>query len=296
MKKGFTLIELLAVIVILAIIALIATPMILGVVENAKKGAAESSILGYLDAVEKQKIMNDLDSDTENDISDGLYSVSDLNQKGIKVKGTLPTEGWVQIYKGKIVNFSLKDGDYYVNPKDGNVSKAEALKTGKIGAEPIATCPECVYAFPTKWYFSGENTTVLTDASQYKENYRDVISETGKRYFAGIKLNSKTKAIEKVYACELLVLNGKEQPICLQGSTYTDTNNASTYKTNKEILNSVSSYYVDGCNENVNRGMFSCYYNGDDEIAASVQSNGYASTSFRNGSCDVWNDGRIECK
>ena len=37
-KKGFTLVELLAVIVILAIIALITTPLILNVIENAKKG------------------------------------------------------------------------------------------------------------------------------------------------------------------------------------------------------------------------------------------------------------------
>ena len=36
-NKGFTLIELLAVIVILAIIALIATPTILGVIEKSKK-------------------------------------------------------------------------------------------------------------------------------------------------------------------------------------------------------------------------------------------------------------------
>ena len=36
-KKGFTLIELLAVIVILAVIALIATPMILNVIETSKK-------------------------------------------------------------------------------------------------------------------------------------------------------------------------------------------------------------------------------------------------------------------
>ena len=38
-KNGFTLIELLAVIVILAIIALIATPIILGIVDNARKDA-----------------------------------------------------------------------------------------------------------------------------------------------------------------------------------------------------------------------------------------------------------------
>lgn len=38
-NKGFTLIELLAVIVILAIIALIATPVILGIIEDSRKSA-----------------------------------------------------------------------------------------------------------------------------------------------------------------------------------------------------------------------------------------------------------------
>ncbi|MCI8544918.1 MAG: prepilin-type N-terminal cleavage/methylation domain-containing protein, partial [Bacilli bacterium] len=38
-KKGFTLIELLAVIVILAVIALIATPIILNIIEKARKSA-----------------------------------------------------------------------------------------------------------------------------------------------------------------------------------------------------------------------------------------------------------------
>ena len=51
-KNGFTLIELLAVIVILAVIALIATPIILNVIENAKKGASKNSMYGYVEAVE----------------------------------------------------------------------------------------------------------------------------------------------------------------------------------------------------------------------------------------------------
>ena len=42
-NKGFTLIELLAVIVILAIIALIATPVILGIIEDARASANERS-------------------------------------------------------------------------------------------------------------------------------------------------------------------------------------------------------------------------------------------------------------
>ncbi len=52
-SKGFTLIELLAVIVILAIIALIATPIIMGVIEDARIQADKDSALGYVDAVEQ---------------------------------------------------------------------------------------------------------------------------------------------------------------------------------------------------------------------------------------------------
>ena len=96
-KKGFTLIELLAVIVILAIIALIATPTILGVIEKAKKGAAESSALGYIDAVEKQIAINALDSSKTN-IVDAVYETDDLNSDtyGVTVKGNKPeTNSWL---------------------------------------------------------------------------------------------------------------------------------------------------------------------------------------------------------
>lgn len=51
-KKGFTLIELLAIIVILAIIAVITVPIILNVIDNAKKGAAKNSVIGYGKAIE----------------------------------------------------------------------------------------------------------------------------------------------------------------------------------------------------------------------------------------------------
>lgn len=51
-NKGFTLIELLAVIVILAIIALIATPVILGIIDDARNGASESTAQLVIDNVE----------------------------------------------------------------------------------------------------------------------------------------------------------------------------------------------------------------------------------------------------
>lgn len=49
-KKGFTLIELLAVIVILAVIALITTPIVLNLINNARKGAFIRSAEGVLKA------------------------------------------------------------------------------------------------------------------------------------------------------------------------------------------------------------------------------------------------------
>ena len=50
-KNGFTLIELLAVIVILAIIALIATPIILGIINDAREESQERSVELYASAV-----------------------------------------------------------------------------------------------------------------------------------------------------------------------------------------------------------------------------------------------------
>ena len=72
-KKGFTLIELLAVIVILAIIALIATPIVMNIIENSKKGAAARSADNYLRAVETAVAAERIESP----VLDGEYTVDE---------------------------------------------------------------------------------------------------------------------------------------------------------------------------------------------------------------------------
>ena len=125
-KKGFTLVELLAVIVILAIIALIATPIILNVIEDAKKGASKASALGYLDAVEKQIARNLLDEDVRNDIKNRAYSVEELKNLGVKVKGSEPSNGIIEIKNGEVKNYILGIDGYAV--ENGKATKPSNTK------------------------------------------------------------------------------------------------------------------------------------------------------------------------
>ena len=92
-NKGFTLIELLAVIVILAIIALIATPIILGVIETARTGSAESSALGYVDAVEKQIAIDMLDPTNKKVTIGEDKTIAIPDGATMAVKGEAPTSG-----------------------------------------------------------------------------------------------------------------------------------------------------------------------------------------------------------
>jgi len=108
-KKGFTLIELLAVIVILAIIALIATPIVMNLIENSKKGAAERSVENYVRAVETALAEERLDGP----ISEGNYSITadgNLVYNGVTisvdVNGKVPESGSVSITKDGVVTIN----------------------------------------------------------------------------------------------------------------------------------------------------------------------------------------------
>ena len=126
-NKGFTLVELLAVIVILAIIALIATPIILNVINDAKKQAAKDSAYGYMDAVEKYIVSSELE---DKSIQDGTYRVEELNKK-ISVKGSTPDNGNIEIKNSSVKSYDIGIDGYVV--RNGKVEKVSTTKSFKNG-------------------------------------------------------------------------------------------------------------------------------------------------------------------
>ena len=114
MKKGFTLIELLAVIVILAIIALIATPIVLDIIKDSTQSANLRSAEMYLDAVEQAisiEKMNNIkfNPNTCEVIEEGNLLCDNKDRIDIKVTGGVPKKGSIITFeKGKIKDTQLQ--------------------------------------------------------------------------------------------------------------------------------------------------------------------------------------------
>ena len=146
MKKGFTLIELLAVIVILAIIALIATPIILGIINDAKRESQDRSVELYASAVkngiaayqlrEMKEVeagsytSEELPFDVEYDGEVKCTRIDIYEDGGVYVEGCTVNDIEVDYtygtYKGipKPVSFAEDDWSTIVaNVKAGNLSK-----------------------------------------------------------------------------------------------------------------------------------------------------------------------------
>ena len=109
MKKGFTLIELLAVIVILGIIAVITTPLIMGVIEDARKNSAIQSVNGLLEAGEQYQIEGMMDGTIKNEI--------DLTSDILDIKGSKPESGTLLIDTEGNMSIIAKYGDYCIEKK-----------------------------------------------------------------------------------------------------------------------------------------------------------------------------------
>ena len=113
-KKGFTLIELLAVIVILALIALIAVPIVLNMIGKARKQAAIDSAYGFIEAVEYNNGLADLEQPGYTKIEDA-ENIDVTTLTDVKMKGKRPTSGTLTLLKSRVTFAKLCIDNYTVD-------------------------------------------------------------------------------------------------------------------------------------------------------------------------------------
>lgn len=118
MEKGFTLVELLAVLIIISIITLIATPAVLKSVEDSRNKSTEDSVKIILKEAEKYYLEN-IDEDLEE---------IDLSNKTIVYNGNQAKKGII-----KFTENGLAYGKMYLNGYC-----VEIRKNGKIILDKLA--------------------------------------------------------------------------------------------------------------------------------------------------------------
>ena len=195
-EKGFTLIELLAVIVVLAIIALIATPMVLNTIDEARKGAAKSSALSYVKAIETKVASSLINNVKYEDKEDYVY-----DEIKVDIKGTKPTSGMYSLKEGIVTSGVFCINGYEINYSDektevqGKCAEADLKLSGSIKISESSGH----YEYPTSGTFevteniSGGN---LSCTSSDEEVAKCSISGTTVTVTPGEKQGSATLTIK----------------------------------------------------------------------------------------------------
>ena len=149
------MIELLAVIVVLAIIALIAVPIVLNIIEQARKGAAVSSARSYIKAIEAYVLLSELDENKEILKNNNKYNVTvpttieekiyEAINNLIEIKGNKPVGIDDYIVLGEsysVVEAKLTINSYEILIKnDEIISITKSGKTENLDNESIILNP-----------------------------------------------------------------------------------------------------------------------------------------------------------
>ena len=179
-KRGFTLIELLAVIVVLAIIALIATPIVLNVIKDAEESAVLRSAENYMNAVENAIASANMNE--SGTFKPTLWTINldgNLNCDGldydlaVDISGTYPIKGSIYFENNMITNIELgyeSARKYVVNGENGNlVYGYKKYKDGEIVYYDVITGENCTNYHEDNsiigynGIYKGENSRKTTD-------------------------------------------------------------------------------------------------------------------------------------
>ena len=291
-RKGFTLIELLAVIVVLAIIALIATPIVMNTIKNAKKGAAERTADNYIKQVETAVAEAKLENKS---VPNGTYDIDgngNLTGTGlpdgkleIDMSGNKPTSGTVTISNGEVSQngTTMTVGDY-------TVSYNSTKKTYEAIEKESSSSTTVVY----RW--SGEEISIgnainSNDTTKYTKDP----STLGKSYYLKHVLDKDNKVTES-YACA--IFGGTEY--CVRGgkdnngnSFYGYAANPSDYTGNALILKQIEDAKITGVSCDFSDSLCHC---GDTSAGLNLNPDGEIMVAGEPGTCLFDADGRSHCE
>ena len=196
-KKGFTLIELLAVIVILAIIALIATPLVLKYIEKSRKESKVDSAYSFVRNLETEianfSIKNNGKKYNGQPSDKGYYELDSFNGSEIDttVKGDKPNSIKVCLSSlGQVEKAMFEYGKYYVSydGKKGSISYKDTYDTFSCSESEITD-----YLFDEEVEFIKYDDTV---AGLYKFEGVEIPNlELGKFY--GVMINNEEEVITR---------------------------------------------------------------------------------------------------
>ena len=169
-RNGFTLIELLAVIIVLAIIALIAMPIIFNVIENAKVKSLENSAYGVVDAVRLQYMENLMNSENGEVPLNGSVTALPLS-------GEHPTGGNWEIKNGSEVTEGrgIKITDVTFASMQGYVCNSEEDANNNLTGKVI--CSKQSQGTPTITFELADGT--INNNGWAKANFNVKITATG---------------------------------------------------------------------------------------------------------------------
>ena len=291
-KKGFTLIELLAVIVVLAIIALIATPIVMNTIKNAKKGAAERTADNYIKQVETTVAESRIDGTK---IANGTYNIqpdgnlcpvagcgeNDKDKITIDMSGNKPTSGTVTISNGEVSQdvTTMTVGDYNIKYNQEK-NKYEAAEKSSASSTTV------VYRWSTDEIKIGD-TINPSDTSKFTKD----ASTLGKSYYLKHVLDKDNKVTES-YACA--ILKGKEYCLTAYGVEYGWSENETDYTGNVLLLKQIEDAKIEGISCSFNAySASSCVADSVYLQAAGEDGSVYAYS--HEGMCHVDVDGSSKC-
>ena len=202
---------------LLSIIALIAVPIVLNMISNAKKKAAEDSAYGYIGAINYNIDLASMNSDYDlgyTSYPDGEYKVQQL--RNIKMKGKKPTGGTVTITNGKVTSANDLCFDGYPVDYDGKEASIDSNATCGSSSNG-GSSSYSAYSSGDSVTLNDETVWVVVDDSSTSESNVTLVAVKNIKNSSNIGTNTGSNMF-----CE----NQGDPSIC---AIAFDTNNSNVY-------------------------------------------------------------------